>query len=303
MDPTASDAGASRAPTSPAAVPPPPRELDWRWAIIIGIAIGAFWLAGWRPRVRGLEHVPRRGGAVLAFNHHSYVDFIMLGWPIVREVRRPVRYIGKREAVESPWLGWAARWGDVVKVDRQSLMGRSGAFREAVEALRSGDLVAIAPEQTISPSGELLPFRAGAVRMAQAAGVPIVPVVGWGSQRFRTKGGRFGRLVAVPVDTVFCEPIVVGPDEDPAEATDRLEAVMVRVLHDLQERHAKDAPRGARWVPRRLGGGLPDHSEVLAAHLARTRGWEGQEEGTPDGSEPPPAALGDGALDDAGRDA
>lgn len=261
---------------------PPPRELDWRWGIIVAIAIGAFWLAGWRPRVRGLEHVPRRGGAVLAFNHHSYADFIMLGWPIVREVRRPVRYLGKREAVESPWIGWAARWGDVVKVDRQSLAGRSGAFREAVDALRSGDLVAIAPEQTISPSGELLPFRIGAVRMAQEAGVPIVPVVGWGSQRFRTKGGRFGRLIRVPVDTVFCPPVVVAPDEDPAGATRRLQAGMERVLHDLQDRHADHAPPGARWMPRRLGGGLPDHAEVLAEHLARTRGWEGQERGTPD---------------------
>lgn len=263
---------------------PPPRELDWRWGVIIWIVLGAFWLAGWRPRVKGLEHVPRRGGAVLAFNHHSYADFIMLGWPIMREVRRPVRYLGKREAVESRWIGWAARWGDVVKVDRQSLTGRTGAFREAVDALRSGDLVAIAPEQTISPSGELLPFRAGAVRMAQVAGVPVVAVVGWGSQRFRTKGGGFGRVVRVPVDTVFCPPITIGPDEDPAAVTARLQAMMGRVLHELQERHAADSPPGARWVPHRLGGGLPDHAEVLAAHLARTRDWEGQEHGTPGGS-------------------
>lgn len=255
---------------------PPPRELDWRWGVIILIAIGAFWLLGWRPRVRGLEHVPRRGAAVLVFNHHSYVDFIMLGWPVVREAHRPIRYIGKREAVESRWIGWAARWGDVVSVDRSSIMGRAGAYREAVDALRAGDLVAIAPEQTISPSGELLPFRSGAVRMAQEAGVPIVPVVGWGSQRFRTRGGPFGRFVAVRVDTVFCPPIHVDREEDPVAVTRRLEADMTRVLHGLQEAHAVGVRPGARWVPRRLGGGAPDHARVLAEHRARTGAWEGQ---------------------------
>jgi 1-acyl-sn-glycerol-3-phosphate acyltransferase len=278
---------------------PPPRELDWRWGVIVALGLGPFWLAGWRPRVRGLEHVPRVGGAVLAFNHHSYVDFIMLGWPVLRDVHRPVRYIGKREAAESPWLSWAARWGDVVPVDRQSLAGRAGAFREAVDALRSGDLVAIAPEQTISPSFELLPFRVGAVRMAQEAGVPIVPVVGWGSQRLRTKGGRFGRFLRVPVDTVFCPPVVIGADEDAVEATRRLQDTMTRVLHGLQESYVDGAPAGAPWVPRRLGGGAPDHADVLAAHLDRTRGWEGQERdrerererdrerGAPGPSEPP----------------
>ena len=143
---------------------------------------------GWRMRVEGLEHVPRRGGAVLAFNHHSYLDFVMLAWGPVLDLRRPVRFLAKREIWASRWVGWLARWAEAVPVDRTSASARADAYGAAIAALEVGDLVAVAPEQTISTSFDLLPFRHGVVRMAQRSGRPIVPVVGWGSQRIAAKG-------------------------------------------------------------------------------------------------------------------
>ncbi|MEX0869153.1 MAG: lysophospholipid acyltransferase family protein, partial [Nitriliruptoraceae bacterium] len=153
-----------------------------------GIVRGVRWLLRAPISVEGIANVPASGPAVLAFNHHSYVDFIVLAWAVVVRRRRPLRFLGKREIWNSRWVGWAPRLIGAIPIDRGSGFSRAHALDAAVEALRAGDLVVVAPEQTLSASFELLPFRTGAVRMAQRAGAPIVPVVGWGSQRLAARG-------------------------------------------------------------------------------------------------------------------
>lgn len=230
-------------------------------------------LCRWRVDVEGLEHVPRDGGAVLAFNHHSYLDYVMVAWAPVRCRKRAVRFLAKREIWASRWTGWLVRWGEAVPVDRTSSTARSDAYGAAVAALGNGDLVAVAPEQTISTSFELLPFRSGAVRMAQRAGVPIVPVIGWGTQRFAAKGVGIrplaGRRIAVVVR--YGPPLQVGRDEDAAEATTRLQTAMAALLDEVQRGYPDGTPAGAWWLPARLGGGAPRHDEVVRAHEARFR--------------------------------
>jgi 1-acyl-sn-glycerol-3-phosphate acyltransferase len=256
-----------------------PRPLTWRWRLLAVIVIASVRLVRWRVQVEGLEHVPRRGGAVLAFNHHSYVDFVLLGWPVVRSLGRPVRFLAKREIWDGRISGWAARWADAVPVERTSAGGRTQAFSAAAQALRDGDLVAVAPEQTISTSLELLPFRTGAVRLAQRSGAPIVPVIGWGSHRCVTKGRRPRLRFGLPVVVHFGAPLTVAPDEDPLVATAELRRRMEGLLHEVQEGYVDGAPAGADWVPARLGGSAPDHDQVLREHEARIRGWE-REDGT-----------------------
>jgi 1-acyl-sn-glycerol-3-phosphate acyltransferase len=241
--------------------------------MIAATVIGVANLLRWQIRVHGLDNVPRDGGAVLAFNHHSYLDFVMVAWGPVRRLRRPIRFLAKREIWASRWLGWLVRWAEAVPVDRGSTTARAGAFDAAADALRSGDLVAVAPEQTISPSFELLPFRTGAVRMAQLSGAPIVPAIGWGSQRIATKGGRIRPGVGTPIEVHFGAPVHVGADEDPVAATQRLQTAMTALLERVQRDYPDGTPAGAPWVPARLGGGAPDHAEVLARHQQRTRGW------------------------------
>ena len=250
-----------------------PKQLTWRWRVLAMIIILAVRVLRWRIDVRGLEHVPGRGGAVLAFNHHSYVDFMMVGWPIVRQRRRPMRFLAKREIWSSRKVGWVVRWADAIPVDRGSESARGAAFAAATQALEEGDLVAVAPEQTISTSFELLPLRTGAARMAQQAGVPIVPVAGWGSQRALTKGGAKRLIRKLPVTVRFGDPLHVGPDDDVVEATEELARRMTRLLHAVQDSYPDGAPPGARWVPARLGGGAPDHAEVLRGHTERERRW------------------------------
>lgn len=233
-------------------------RLAVRWRILAVIVVALVRLVRWKIDVRGLRHVPQRGGAVLAFNHHSYVDFIMIAWAPVRLLRRPIRFLAKREIWESPWTRWVVRLVDAVPVDRASATARANAYTAAIEALQQGDLVAVAPEQTISASYEVLPLRTGAVRMAKQAGVPVVPAIGWGSQRFATKGHRPRLITKLPVSVHYGAPLYVGPDDDVRDATDELRRRMVELLHHLQETYPDGAPQGEFWVPARLGGSAPE---------------------------------------------
>lgn len=249
------------------------RRLTWRWRVIGGVVAGLLRLLRWRVTVSDLGHVPR-GGAVLAFNHHSYVDFVLVGLPVVRQLHRPLHFLGKREVFDSPAIGWAARWVEAIPVDRGSASSRGAALDTAVAALRAGGLVAVAPEQTISDSLELLPLRTGAVRMAQQAGVPVVPVIGWGTQRVRTRGTRLRLSPGLPITVAFGEPLQLAADADPIAATDELARRMAALLARVQTTYPDGLPAGARWVPARLGGGAPAHEQVVRDHQQRARDWE-----------------------------
>lgn len=265
-----------------------PLRLTPFWRLVEAIAVVVVRVQGWRIDVQGLEYLPRRGGAVVAFNHHSYFDFVMVAWPVVRILRRPLRFLAKREIWSSRWVGWVVRFAKAVPVDRSSLEARHRAYDAAVEALRVGDLVAVAPEQTISRSFDLLPFRTGAVRMAQQAGVDIIPAVGWGTQRFATKGHKPRLVWRLPVTVRYGEPFHVRPDEDPVAATLRLQERFATLLDEVQRAYP-DAPRPGDdwWQPARLGGSAPTHDEILAEHESRTSGWDQR----PDPPVEPPASA------------
>lgn len=253
-----------------------PLVLDRRWRILRSVFVPALALARWRIDVQGAEHVPAPGGAVIAFNHHSYADAVMLAWAIVVRVGRPVRFMAKREACEGRWIGWLTRWVSVIPVDRGSPAARARALDGAVRAVADGDLVAIAPEQTISDSLELLPFRLGPARVAIATGAPIVPCVGWGSQRFVGPSRRPARPFGIPVTVRFSEPIHPREGEDATALTARLRARMEEELDHVQRSYPDGLPEGAHWVPARLGGGAPPHAEVLREHEERQRDWDGR---------------------------
>ena len=251
-----------------------PSRLTFAWRAVQRLAeLMALVLFRWRVRVEGLEHVPQDRGAVLVYNHHSYVDFVMVGWAIVRRLRRPARFLAKSEIWRHPIGRVIVQGLRAVPVERGSSAGRHGALDAAVEALRAGDLVVVAPEQTISRSFDLLPMKSGAVRMARAAGVPVIPVAGWGTHRFYTKGHGPHWAARVPVVVRYGAPIAIGTDEDVHVATARVADALARLLDDVQRTYPDGTPAGAWWVPARLGGGAPVHAEVLAAHTARHRGW------------------------------
>jgi 1-acyl-sn-glycerol-3-phosphate acyltransferase len=247
--------------------------MDWRWRILTWLIVPWFVLARWRIKVEGVDHVPQQGGAIVAFNHHSYADAVMLAWGIVLKARRPIRFMAKREACEGRWIGWVTRWISVIPVDRGSPGARARAFDGAQTAVLAGDLVAIAPEQTISDSLDLLPFRSGPARIAIATGVPIIPCIGWGSHRFVGPDRKLARVLHLPVTVRFSEPIMPLPGEDARELTARLRARMEAELSMVQQEYPDGLPAGAYWVPARLGGGAPAHEAILRAHERRLEDW------------------------------
>jgi 1-acyl-sn-glycerol-3-phosphate acyltransferase len=208
----------------------------------------------WRFVVDGLEHVPQVGGAVIASNHTSFWDFFTTGRGPYHRWGRPVRILAKEALFRVPVFGALMRHAEHIPVHRGA---GAPALASAVAALERGELVLVLPEQTISPSFELLPFKHGAVRMAAAAGVPLVPSVSWGSHRFHTNGRRPRWSWRLPVVVRYGEPLSPSVDDDLAEVTAELRRRMQTLLEEAQERYPDGHPAGAWWVPARLGGGAP----------------------------------------------
>lgn len=204
---------------------------------------------------QGMQNIPAEGGAVIAMNHISYIDYLPAGLA-TRQRRRRIRYMLKAEALENKAVDWIIKHTDCIPVDRTA---GAGAYAEAVRRLQRGQLVGVFPEATISRSFELKEFKTGAVRMALEAQVPIVPLIIWGSQRMWTKDHPkdLGRS-KIPWIIRAGEPL--RPRGTMAELDAELRARMTEILHEVQEQYPH--PAGEFWVPHRLGGGAPTPEEA-----------------------------------------
>jgi 1-acyl-sn-glycerol-3-phosphate acyltransferase len=147
-----------------------------------------------RPTIEGLEHVPERGGAILASNHLAVVDSFFL--PLL--VPRRITFLAKREYFTQPGLvGWLKKtfFAGVgqVPVDRSGGSAAQAAMSTAVRLLREEKLLGIYPEGTRSPDGRLYKGKTGVARMALEAAVPVVPVAMIGTDRVNPIGSRVWR--------------------------------------------------------------------------------------------------------------
>lgn len=199
-------------------------------------------LLRWRIDAEGLEHVPD-GGAVMTWNHTGHLDVVVTAVPLHRWTGRWPRFLALRDLWDRPVLGNVLRLVDCIPVERSSAAGGE-ALTHAVDALEDGDLVMVAPEGTISRSFELLPFHTGAARMAQQAGVPLVPTASWGSHRVATTGRSISwrSIWRLPVTVRVGDPIHVGPDDDPAAATDVLRRRTQELLDEARAAHLDVLP-------------------------------------------------------------
>jgi 1-acyl-sn-glycerol-3-phosphate acyltransferase len=207
---------------------------------------------------QGLENIPERGGAVIAINHTSYVDW----WPAALAAyqrHRRMRFMIKAEMQNVKVINFLIKRSGTIPVDREA---GAGAYAVAVDRLRAGEIVGVYPEATISRSFDLKEFKSGAARMARDAEVPIIPMIVWGAHRRWTKDQprNMGRKNKIPVT------VAVGPPFPAADTFDETSAVlreaMTRLLHRVQEEYPH--PQGAYWVPRRMGGSAPTLAEAKA---------------------------------------
>lgn len=230
---------------------------DLTYPPVIVTAKTLFKVLGMRFQTSGTEHVPREGGAILAANHIGYVDFVFDGLA-AHPSKRLVRFMAKKEAFDHRVSGPIMRSLHHISVDREN---GEASYREAVERARSGEIVGIFPEATISRSFEIKELKTGAVRMAAEAGVPLIPMVTWGTQLLKTKGhpsdiwGR-GRTIALHVGA----PLDV-TGEDPVAETQRLREAMTALL-DKAITEYPIAPAGQWWAPARYGGLAPTPDEA-----------------------------------------
>ena len=172
------------------------------------LTVGNSLRLGWRPIVSGLENLPPTGGAVLAGNHLSVADEMFLG----AVVPRHIAFWAKAEYwTGSGVRGWLTRTVvsgmGAIRVERAGGRAALTAFDGAIPVLKEGDIVAIYPEGTRSPDGRLYRGRTGAVRLAIAAGVPIVPVGILGTDKVQPIGARVPKLFAGKVEIRFGKPI------------------------------------------------------------------------------------------------
>lgn len=224
-------------------------------------ARGMFVTLGLRFQRTGSQHVPRTGGAVLASNHVSYLDFIFVGYA-ADPSKRLVRFMAKDSVFDNRISGPLMRGMKHIPVDRSA---GADAFRAAVEAVRAGEIVGVFPEATISRSFELKSFKNGAARIAAETGRPLIPMVTFGGQRLWTKGRKAKAQVGTTIALTVGEPMHPTPDDDPDEVTAEMKARMAVLLEDtLQQYRDRPAP-GAWWWPARLGGSAPTLEEAQAA--------------------------------------
>jgi 1-acyl-sn-glycerol-3-phosphate acyltransferase len=228
---------------------------------VIGVAKAMFRVLDLKIEVAGAENIPRTGGAVLASSHSSYLDFIFCGLG-AQPSKRLVRFMAKKSVFSHKVSGPLMRGMHHIPVDRDA---GSAAFQEAIAALRSGEVVGVFPEATISESFTVKELKTGAARLAYDGKVPLIPMVVWGPHRLWTKG-RPKDLTKrhVPVLIRIGEPFETSAS---AETTTAELKVRLTGLLDAAQREYPEQPSGPDekwWLPAHLGGTAPLPSQIPA---------------------------------------
>ena len=210
--------------------------------LIRTVAFGARTLARCITRVTvegDASAIPRSGPLILASNHISNADAVIIGSWLTPRLGRRIHWLGKKEMFEWPVVGWMARNGGVVPVDRGG--ADVEAFRLAQRVLEAGHVLMVFPEGTRSPTGELQVPKDGLAMLALRTGATIVPIGVSNTDRVWKKGsflprpgGHATMRIGEPFRLVDVVPEGLDRKKQKAEATT---AIMRRIAGLLDERH------------------------------------------------------------------
>jgi 1-acyl-sn-glycerol-3-phosphate acyltransferase len=193
-----------------------------------------------RVRVEGdLGAIPREGPVILAANHISNADPVLVGAWLTPRLGRRIHWLGKKEMFDWPIVGFVARNGGIVPVDRAA--ADVEAFRMASRVLEAGEVLMVFPEGTRSPTAELQPPKDGLAMLALRSGATIVPIGISNTDRFWPKGRpipRPGGHVTMRVGEPFKIADLLPPELDRKSAK-RLATTLVmrRIAALLDPRH------------------------------------------------------------------
>jgi 1-acyl-sn-glycerol-3-phosphate acyltransferase len=219
-------------------------------AIVVPLASLIF-----KVEVRDGHKLPREGAYVLAPNHASEIDPIVIALAVWRMGRAP-RFMAKESLFRVPVLGWVLRVTGMVPVARASSASAARATLEASETLvRHGRGVIVYPEGTLTRDPGLWPMRGktGAVRLALAGDIPLIPMAQWGAQQVLP---RYGKLKLWPlrrrVTVIVGDPVDLSAyrksQAQPATLVAATDVLMADISALVGELRGEPAP-AARWNP------------------------------------------------------
>lgn len=138
--------------------------------------------------IEGLHHIPRTGGAILAFNHISFLDPLASAYAVDLAGRRP-RFLAKADLFEDKRIAWIIKGAKQIPVHRGTAAAPM-ALDQALDALSAGEVIVIFPEGTITNDPDLNPMEAktGLARLALISGAPVLPCALWGTANVWPKG-------------------------------------------------------------------------------------------------------------------
>jgi 1-acyl-sn-glycerol-3-phosphate acyltransferase len=225
-----------------------------RWRIVAGLAIPIFEFFG-RYRMRGLDHIPKRGAFVIAPNHVTNFDPLTTAYLVWRGGRVP-RFLAKASLFRVPVLGWLLRFTGQIPVERDG--SGPDPLKAATRLIDDELAVIVYPEGTLTRDPDEWPMRgkSGAVRLALQHGIPLVPMAHWGVQRILPRyEGRLSFFPRKNVEMLVGPPIDLTPwagrtdAEALAEATTVLMNEIARLVGELRG----ETPPARRWNPTEHG--------------------------------------------------
>lgn len=209
-----------------------------------------------RYRLHGTENIPATGAVVVAPNHYSDIDPIVIGYALYKLKRMP-RFLAKASLFKVPVLGWMFRKAEQVPVERS---GSSGAdpLAAARRIAKAGHAVVIYPEGTLTRDPDLWPMRGklGAVRTALDAGIPLIPAVSWGAQKILPRYGKISLFPRKPTDIVFGPPLDLSEFAGKSGDTKALAAATTKLMNTLAAMVGElrgETPPAQRWNPSEHG--------------------------------------------------
>jgi 1-acyl-sn-glycerol-3-phosphate acyltransferase len=206
-----------------------------------------------RFRMHHAERIPQAGAFVLAPNHYSEIDPVVMG-VVSWKLGRAPRFLTKASLFKNPVLRWVLRTSGQIPVERAGSKSHA-ALRAAEELVEKGRMVVVYPEGSLTRDPDLWPMRGktGAVRIALEQDIPIVPAAHWGTQALMPRYGK--KLSLFPRKTIHVaigEPLDLsayrGRPLDQATLLKATGELMNAIAELLAELRGEPAP-AERWDP------------------------------------------------------
>jgi len=145
----------------------------------------------WVKKVTGADNLPKEGAAILAANHSSYADHLIIGAYMAKKVNRRFHFLAKKEHFQGLQKLWHIYVG-AIPLDRK--MGGKHALKVALNLLNKGKLIIIYPEGTRTLTGKLQKAKTGVARLALQSRVPVIPIGLTGTFEILPKGKYIPKL-------------------------------------------------------------------------------------------------------------